>query len=172
MTAIHRDTDTPYIGRTSTRFTLAGGRAVTAEDLNKASWLGIATGLRSMMPIAVLTATSTQSSSTLKKLTTSLAVGEAIADKLPVIPSRVSKGPFMARIVIGAVAGAVLSKRLQQPPLAGAMRGALGAALGTIAGYTFRSFASNATGIPDFIWALAEDGIAFTLAVNAATPED
>ncbi|WP_201364905.1 hypothetical protein [Dictyobacter formicarum] len=157
--------------RIATNFTLVGGRTVNAEVLNKASWLGIAAGLRSMMPIAVLTATSDKSSPTLKKLTTYMAVGEVIGDKLPIIPGRVTKGPFLARIVIGALSGAVFSKRLQQPPLAGAMRGALGAALGTIIGYTYRSFASSAIGIPDIVWALAEDGIAYTLAVNAATPE-
>ncbi|GLV57211.1 hypothetical protein KDH_40480 [Dictyobacter sp. S3.2.2.5] len=171
MTAIHRENNKTRIEFPSITFTRTANRAINVKDINKASWLGIAVGLRSMTPIAVLTTTSNQSSPTLKKVTTFLAVGEAIADKLPVIPSRVSKGPFLGRIVIGAVAGAVLNKRLQQPPMMGAMRGALGAALGTIAGYTFRSFAPNATGIPDIIWALAEDGIAFTLATSATTSD-
>ncbi|GCE17684.1 hypothetical protein [Dictyobacter kobayashii] len=172
MSAIDRDTDTPYIVVNEPRFTLTSANAATAEALKKASWLGIAAGLRSMMPIAVMTETSSKSSPTQKKLATFLAVGEVIADKLPFTPGRVTKGPFIARIAIGAISGALLCKRLQQPPLAGAMRGALGAALGTTAGYAYRTFAANTTSTPDIVWALVEDGIAFTLAVNAATPEN
>ncbi|GCE03908.1 hypothetical protein [Dictyobacter aurantiacus] len=171
MTAIHKENNKTHIEFPSITFTRPATSSIAVEDINKASWLGIAAGLRSMTPIAVLTATSGESSSTFKTVTTFLAVGEAIGDKLPVIPSRISKGPFLGRIVIGALSGAVLNKRIGQPPLMGAMRGALGAALGTVAGYTIRTFAPNTTGIPDIIWALAEDGVALTLAIKATEPQ-
>src|ERR1700676_1730540 len=39
---------------------------------------------------------------------TVLAVGELIADKLPMTPSRKAAGPFIARIVSGALCGATI----------------------------------------------------------------
>ncbi len=139
----------------------------------QAFWLGFVTGLRSMLPLALLAWTSNttdENSITPQKALSGLAaVGEIIGDKLPATPSRLSAGPLIGRLAIGATAGALLSRRFNQSPVQGAIRGAIGAALGSLAGYGYRTFASQLTDVPDVVWALIEDGAALglgTLAVN------
>lgn len=143
----------------------------TEDILKRASWLGIVAGLRSMTPMAVLVWTQKDVDPRLKTLMVTLAAGEMIADKLPFIPNRLKPGPFIGRVVFGAAVGALLCQREQlSTPLAGALRGAAGAVLGTCAGAAYRSVISNVTGIPDAVCAVAEDGVAIALGFRAATP--
>ena len=133
--------------------------------------LGVVTGLRSMTgPAAVSWAARLgwlQVGSTWLRfwgfaatpyIFTVLAIGEWIADKLPQIPSRKAPGPFGARIVLGALCGAALGAR--QSVVAGLVCGALGAVVGTLGGYEFRSRLVKAIGGKDFPIALLEDAIA------------
>lgn len=80
-----------------------------------------------------------------------LALGELIADKLPKTPSRKAPGPFIGRLVSGALCGAALGSL---------PAGAVGAAVGTMGGYEFRARLVRAIGGKDLPIALLEDAIA------------
>jgi uncharacterized membrane protein len=135
--------------------------------------LGVLTGLRSFTPLAVVSW-----AARLKWLPLGaaplaflgyaatpyifslLAVGELIADKLPFIPSRKSPGPFVWRIVAGAVCGCALAYGSLQTPIAAGLIGAAGGVAGTLGGYEFRRRLVKAIGGRDFPIALLEDCIA------------
>ena len=89
---------------------------------------------------------------------TVLAIGELIADKLPKVPSRKTPGPFIARIVVGALCGAALGASRQA--LMGGLLGALGGVAGTLGGYEFRARLVRAIGGRDLPIALLEDAVA------------
>lgn len=134
--------------------------------------LGFVAGLRSMMPLAVLNWTSERAqsgtASPAQLLTTLAALGEAVADKLPAVPSRTSPGPLTGRLVIGGLAGMVLCKRAHIPPILGIVTGAMGAAAGAFAGNYSRTWLSQATKIPDLLWGGLEDILALGLGIFAA----
>jgi uncharacterized membrane protein len=56
-------------------------------------------------------------------ITSLLAVGELIADKLPIIPKRTALAPLLARIVVGGLCGACLCAAAHQPLIIGALFG-------------------------------------------------
>ncbi len=91
-----------------------------------------------------------------------LAVGELIADKLPVTPNRISALPLMFRVASGAGCGAALYAARHEPPGEGAALGAIGAFVGAFASFYLRRRLSRS--FPDLVVALAED----TLAVAGA----
>lgn len=155
------------------KYTPAEDQDPLSDAHRRASWLGFVTGLRSMTPTALLVWTSDEPSSVLKGLTGFLAIGEIIGDKLPMTPSRLSGRPLMGRIVFGAMAGAFVSRRFHQALLPGAIRGAIGAAVGSVAGYAYRSLVAEGVGIPDVVAALVEDGVALTVGYSAVdkTPQ-
>jgi uncharacterized membrane protein len=86
------------------------------------------------------------------------AIGELINDKLPKTPSRKAPGPFVARIVTGALSGAALGAP-SQALIGGLLAGAVGAVAGTLGGYELRSRLVRATGGKDLPIALLEDAI-------------
>jgi uncharacterized membrane protein len=90
---------------------------------------------------------------------TVLAIGELIADKLPKTPSRKAPGPFVGRIVTGALSGAALGAT-SQGLAGGLVAGALGGIAGTLGGYEFRARLVKAIGGKDLPIALIEDIIA------------
>ena len=85
-----------------------------------------------------------------------LALGELVADKLPKTPSRKAPGPFLFRVVSGALCGAALTGGL----VGGLIAGALGGVAGTLGGYEFRARLVKAIGGKDLPIALLEDVIA------------
>ncbi|UQX09382.1 DUF4126 family protein [Candidatus Mycobacterium methanotrophicum] len=89
---------------------------------------------------------------------TVVAVGELVVDKLPKTPSRVAPPSFVARIALGAFAGAVLGTAWGYK-WGSAGAGAIGAVLGTLGGYEARSrlVASHGHDLPI---ALLEDAVA------------
>lgn len=87
-------------------------------------------------------------------------VGELVADKLPRTPSRTKPGPFVARIVLGGLAGAALVLGSEGSAIAGALMGGLGAVAGTLLGFRARTGLVRVLGVPDYAVALAEDVIA------------
>ncbi|HZU50208.1 MAG TPA: DUF4126 family protein [Mycobacterium sp.] len=90
---------------------------------------------------------------------TILAVIELVTDKLPMTPSRTAAASFIARILLGAFAGAVIGTAWGYT-WSGLGAGALGAVLGTLGGYEARIRLVGATGGHDRSVALLEDTVA------------
>jgi uncharacterized membrane protein len=92
------------------------------------------------------------------------AIGEVIADKTPYVPNRIAPGPLAGRLVCGGLAGAVLARGRDRPISLGFALGAAGAVGGSFAGFYARRTLDRATGLPDAVWAVAEDLTALALA--------
>jgi uncharacterized membrane protein len=89
---------------------------------------------------------------------TVLAIGELITDKLPKTPSRKAPPGFIARIVTGGLSGAAIGAT-SASWIVGLAAGVIGAVVGTLGGYEFRSRLVKATGGKDVPIALLEDVI-------------
>jgi len=61
-----------------------------------------------------------------------LAIGELIADKLPMIPKRTAPAPLMGRVVTGGFCGACLCAAVGKSLLAGALLGGIGGVVGRV----------------------------------------
>jgi uncharacterized membrane protein len=137
--------------------------------------IGLVAGLRSMTAPAVTcwaahlgwlnlqgTPLAWMGSAVATAIFTLAALGELVADKLPKMGSRKAPGPFLARIVMGALCGAAVGAA--SGALAGGLvLGAIGAVAGTLGGYEFRARLARAAG-RDLPIALLEDAIAIALA--------
>jgi uncharacterized membrane protein len=135
--------------------------------------IGFVAGLRSMTPLAVVSAAahfgwldlrhtwaSFLGSTVALCVFSVLALAELVGDKLPMTPSRKSPGPFAGRIIVGALTGAALGTAARQSLIAGALFGALGAVAGTLGGYEARTRLVKALRVPDLVIALLEDAVA------------
>jgi uncharacterized membrane protein len=137
--------------------------------------IGIVAGLRAMTPLAVLAwgamlgwinladaphgAWSAWIGSIIAVIVLSiLAVGELITDQLPKTPSRKVPAQFGARIVIGALAGAVIGTPFGHI-FSAIGAGIIGAVLGTLGGAATRSWLAARFG-KDLPAALIEDAVA------------
>lgn len=142
----------------------------------RAATLGFVAGLRSMTPLALLSRTSQRDpepanaaeemldSPTARIVTSMLASGELIGDKLPIIPSRLKPGPLTGRLLIGGLAGMRICRRYHQSLVVGAILGAASAGAGSYIGNYARTKLAENTKIPKFMLGLAEDGLAMGLA--------
>jgi uncharacterized membrane protein len=103
---------------------------------------------------------------------TVLALVEYVTDQLPKTPSRKTVPQFSARLLTGAFAGALLGSAWHHT-FAALGAGVIGAVLGTLGGYEFRTRLVAATGGRDLPIALLEDVIAagggFLIAYLAST---
>lgn len=143
---------------------------------------GLATGGRSMTPLALLALTAPAGSDRLPDRVFAvpwvrgflglLAVGELVGDKLPVTPSRTMPVVFATRLLTAAGCGVVIARRqtvdsgdprepLPQPPPASGVAAAVvtavgGAALSSVAGTRWRGLASRRFG-QDWVGAVLED---------------
>lgn len=72
--------------------------------------IGLVAGLRSMTAPAAV-ALSSRGRGSKRYVVAALALGELVADKLPMTPSRKSALPFAGRIMTGALSGALLGAR-------------------------------------------------------------
>ena len=97
---------------------------------------------------------------------TVLAVGELVADKLPMTPSRKAAGPFIARIVSGALCGATIGAARNAMVMM-AVLGAAGAVAGTLGGAAARTKLA-ALFHRDLPAALIEDLIAIVMSLMFA----
>lgn len=143
--------------------------------------LGIATGLRTMTPIAVLCwfavlghlpVQGTWAFWTAKLISalifTVLALGEYIGDKLPSTPARTQPFPLIARLAFGALVGAIIATALIGSAVEGALLGFIGAALGAFAGFHLRTCAVvRSWGWPDWRVAVVEDALAIVASLVA-----
>ena len=94
-----------------------------------------------------------------------LAIGELIADKLPMIPKRTAPVPLVARVVTGGLCGACLCAAAGNSLLAGALLGGIGGVIGAFLGYEIRRRLVNNLRVRDFAFAVCEDAIAIGLAL-------
>ena len=135
--------------------------------------IGLAAGLRAVMPIAALSWGAWLGWIDLSAtpfgflgnviaviILSLLAIAELVTDQLPNTPSRKVPVQFGTRIVLGAAAGALL---LIDNWLVGAVFGAVGAVLGTLGGADIRARMARAFG-RDLPAALIEDIVAVILA--------
>jgi uncharacterized membrane protein len=143
----------------------------TTTILIRTAALGAATGLRSQLPLALLAvaagrgAFAPNATGALGLLRTRLvriglcaaAFGELIADKTPYVPNRVEPGPFAGRLFFGGLTGAIFARGKAVPAPLGFAIGTAAAGLGAVAGYRYRTALGRKTGLPDPIWAIAED---------------
>ena len=140
--------------------------------------LGLATGLRSMTPMAVLCwfAYAGQLSAdwapwvshlSLAIVFTVLALGELIADKTPRIPDRVSATPLIWRLLLAGFIGAYAAASMQGPGLEGVLLAVVGALIGAFGGYMLRRDLVQKFDCRDWHIAIAEDVLAIGVAVWA-----
>lgn len=94
-----------------------------------------------------------------------LAIGELVADKLPMIPSRTAPAPLLARIITGGLCGACLCAAAGKSLIVGALLGGMGGVIGAFVGYAVRKRLVNNLHIKDFVVAVCEDALAVGLAL-------
>jgi uncharacterized membrane protein len=140
--------------------------------------LGIATGLRSLTPMAVLcwfaylgylpvggTWAGWTTRLWVAVVFTVLAAGENAADKSSWIPDRIAPAPLLARLVLGGVAGSICASALNGSGIEGVLLGVVGAALGAFVGFMMRRDLAQKLEVGDWPVAFAEDLFAIILAV-------
>jgi uncharacterized membrane protein len=144
----------------------------------RSAMLGVVAGMRSQLPLALLSIRSAAehdgrrwmgvlASPAAKAVLGALAAGELVGDKLPVVPNRLKLGPFLGRLVFGGVAGSVLAARASDDVIVGAAAGVTGAVIGTMVFSNARVILTRTTGLPDAVFAVAEDGLAILLGLRA-----
>lgn len=89
------------------------------------------------------------------------AAGELVIDKLPFTPNRTNPVALGARMLSGALAGALLWHAHKRPFWHGIIVGALAAALNTVVSFYARRLLVNALGVPDLVVAFAEDAAVY-----------
>jgi uncharacterized membrane protein len=137
----------------------------------KAAAIGVIAGMRSMSAPAFVSSYLAENrnlagsrlavlaSPSAARLLKVLAAGEMIADKLPIVPARVSAGPLIARVASGAISGAAVCAANKKRAEVGAVLGGLAAVVGAFGFYHLRRRAGLETGMPDAVLGLAEDAI-------------
>jgi len=117
--------------------------------------LGIATGMRTFTPIAVLCWFMWFATLPVTELNfwtanvfavgvfTLLALGEYYIDTLPRTPSRKSAGPLIARLVFGSLVGALVSSSFMNPLAGGILLGITGVLIGAFLGYRVRMYVAG-----------------------------
>jgi uncharacterized membrane protein len=133
--------------------------------------IGIIAGLRTLMAPAIVcwgaglgwfslagTPLNFMSSAITRWIFTIAEIGELVQDKLPKTPSRKVPPQFIARVVMGALAGATIGAA-HNSLIGGLIAGAIGAVVGTLGGSAVRGALANAFG-RDLPAALLEDAVA------------
>jgi uncharacterized membrane protein len=146
--------------------------------------LGMMTGLRTMMPMAILCwfayfgsdgghlpLGGTWAFWAAKLVTaivfTVLAVGEYIGDKLPQTPNRTAPGPLLARLFFGGLVGAIAATGMRGPAIEGVLLGAMGALVGAFLGYHIRRRLVQISRRPDWNFAVIEDALTVLVSLYA-----
>jgi hypothetical protein len=132
-------------------------------SLPRAAVLGFAAGLRTFTPLAALAVRGRLGGGeAVRRGVPLLAVAELIGDKSSRVPPRTSPAPLVGRALSGVVVGAASGGRR------GGVIGALAAVAGSYAGQYGRAALGRATGKPDAIFAVAEDGLTTALSAVAS----
>jgi uncharacterized membrane protein len=128
-----------------------------------AAGLGAAAGLRSATPLAVLQVHGRLLSWPRGWFIVAGAAGELIVDKLPVAGKRTSPMGLLGRIASAAWAGATVAG-----PIGAGVAGAAAVA-SAFTGMHTRALLVRRTGLPDGVFATAEDLVAVSLAVASTS---
>ena len=156
----------------------APGSVVGMEStaLTGAFLVGVASGGRSLTGLAAIALTThptpagrlldRAASTRGRVLLTAGATAEIAGDKLPNIPSRLSRQGLTGRITTGALAGAALALRSGANPGLGALCGGAGSIAGSYAGATWRRWAGTEK-VTAFTAAITEDLLTVATAVLA-----
>lgn len=94
------------------------------------------------------------------RILTVLAVGEALADKLPFSPDRISAPGLIGRMTSGALVGAALFAAAERRATVGAGLGLLSAAAASYPSYYLRVKIQEKLGAPNWAVGLVEDALA------------
>jgi uncharacterized membrane protein len=147
------------------------GVTVNLNTNLKAIAIGIIAGMRSMSAPALTSSYLSQNESlagsrlgilaspTASKVLKILAAGEMLADKLPIIPSRISAGPLIARIASGAISGAAVSAADKKQAKTGVVLGGVAAIAGAYGFYHLRRKIGTDINVPDAVLGIVEDAI-------------
>ncbi len=140
--------------------------------------LGVVCGLRTMIGLAAVSWAANRRHISLEGtwlsflgfrftpyITSLLAIGEVMNDKLPKTPSRLVPPQFGSRVLLGALTGSAIGLS-QEHLIIGALSGIVGSVVGTLAGAKARAAAATLFG-RDLPAALLEDAIAVVLAIVA-----
>ena len=130
------------------------------DDLFPSAAIGAVAGLRAFTSPAAVSTAGFLGSKTASRVLIGLALAELVADKLPATPSRLAPPALGARLVSGALCGAVLGSHRRKSAIQGAVLGAIGAAAAAYAAYHLRQALVNRYDLPDTAVALAEDAVA------------
>ena len=87
------------------------------------------------------------------------ALAEAIADKLPDMPSRIEPVALIGRAAIGAIVGVAAAEIAGEDRVAPGIAGAAGAIAGAYGAYYVRRWVAENTEFPDGVVALSEDAL-------------
>jgi len=139
-------------------------RSCSGSSLVAASLLGVATGMRSFLPLAILSVTRSQRLG-LRALLVPLSASELVADKLPGMGSRLAPGPLTTRVVAAGIGASWLVDWRSRAPVV--LAAAAGALAGAFLGHRARTRIPAATGTPDLPWAVLEDATAAALTGTA-----
>lgn len=149
------------------------------DTIVRAAAIGVVAGMRSQLPLALLSVATQQrdqsgrglpdvlASPKVTALLLAAAAGELVVDKLPFTPSRLMPGSLVVRTTVGGLAGALLARSGGMHPIYGAAPGAWGALAGSYAGHDARAGLVAATGAPDPLIAVLEDVTAVALGCYA-----
>jgi uncharacterized membrane protein len=142
------------LGRTLGLGAVAGVRSMSAPALlSRAASRGDIGGIEST-PFAFL------ASSRTARILTVLAVGEALADKLPFSPDRISPPGMIGRMASGGLVGAALFAAAERRATIGAGLGLLSAAAASYPSYYLRVKTQEKLGAPNWAVGLVEDALA------------
>ncbi len=142
--------------------------------LRRALGLGAVAGVRSMSAPALLSRAASRgyiggiedtpfaflASPRAARILTVLAVGEALADKLPFAPDRISAPGLLGRMASGALVGAALFAAAERRAAPGAGLGLLSAAAASYPSYYLRVKTQEKLGVPNWAAGLVEDALA------------
>ncbi len=142
------------LGQTLGLGAVAGVRTMSAPALlSRAASRGHIEGIEGT-PFAFLASPRTA------RILTVLAVGEAVADKLPFAPDRTSTPGLIGRMASGALVGAALFTAAERRATIGAGLGLLTAAAASYPSYYLRVKTQEKLGAPNWAVGLVEDALA------------
>jgi uncharacterized membrane protein len=151
----------------------------------RAALLGIATGMRAYLPLAVVTSAAARGQAGIarrapflwlanRRVGTAMlltAGAEVVADKLPTMHRRTTRLPMTVRVANGAALGAAAFAEDDLPIASGAIIGAVAAACAASLAYRLRILSKRA-GVPNVLSGLVEDFAVVRLSMAAVDHPD